>query len=221
MAHKIWLGAVAAASLLLIGCAAMAAEPSATPEASHTMPDGTVMPGSEHEGHGGATAGASGEHDGEHASAAGDAHDSEHGPSEAARMICDGQVVTSVASILQLEGDVTPSSAWEAPTFSCTYDIDGEPLVLTVHDVTDAAAGREHFDALQEDLGAEEIEGMLGLGLPSFSTGDGVVAFLRDGKTLTVDATALPDGFAGDATTHDEAAYAIASAVLTCWVEHD
>ena len=136
-------------------------------------------------------------------------------------MICDGQVVTAIGSILQLEGDVTPSSAWQSPMFTCTYDIDGAPLVLTVHDISDADEGQQHFDERQASLGASDIEGMLGLGLPSFSTGDGVVAFLRDGKTLTVDATALPDGFAGDATTQDEAAYAIASAVLTCWVEHD
>ena len=208
MAHKTWLCTLAVASLLLSGCAATAAEPPA-PEASHTMPDGTVMPGSEHEGHDDAEAGHGSE------------HDSSQGPSEAARMSCDGQVVTAIGSILQLEGDVTPSSAWQSPMFTCTYDIDGAPLVLTVHDISDADEGQQHFDERQASLGASDIEGMLGLGLLSFSTGDGVVAFLRDGKTLTVDATALPDGFAGDATTQDEAAYAIASAVLTCWVEHD
>lgn len=213
MAHRTWLCTIAVASLLLTGCAATAAEPPATPEASHTMPDGRVMPGSEHADHGGEDAGDESDHESEHESA--------QGPSEAARMICEGQVVTAVGSILQLEGDVTPSSAWQPPVFTCTYDIDGAPLVLTVHDVSDAAEGRQHFDELQASQGASEIEGMLGLGLASFSTGDGVVGFLRDGKTLTVDATALPDGFAGDSTTQDAAAYAVASAVLTCWVEHD
>jgi hypothetical protein len=216
------LTTLAVASLLLSGCAAASGEPAQSPAApSHTMPDGTVMDGAEHDAHGEdaahETEGAAHGEDAAHETGMTDAQ----GASEAALMVCEGQVVTSAAQIFDLEASATPSSSWDSPLFTCTYDVDGAPVVLTVHDVTDAAAGQEHFDALQQTLGAEDIEGMLGLGLPSFSTGDGVVAFLRDGKTLTVDATALPDGFAGDATTQDEAAYAIASAVLTCWVEHD
>ncbi|SFR99741.1 hypothetical protein SAMN04487783_0382 [Agrococcus baldri] len=209
------LTTLAVASLLLSGCAAASGEPAPSPAApSHTMPDGTVMSGAEHDAHG--EDAAHEEHDA-HETGTTDAQ----GPSEAARMVCEGQVVTSAAQIFDLEASAAPSSSWDSPMFACTYDVDGAPVVLTVHDVTDAAAGQEHFDALQQTLGAEDIEGMLGLGLPSFSTGDGMVAFLRDGKTLTVDATALPDGFGDGTRTQDEAAYVMASAVLTCWVEHD
>lgn len=229
MARKTWLGIVAAAALLTTGCAGAAAEtPEPAPAPSHTMPDGTVMSGAEHEGHGESHGdehgdeGHGAEHEGDGDGTHGDAaHEHEgDGPSAAAQMVCGGQVDTAAAAILALEGDVEPASSWEAPMFTCSYDVDGAPVVLTVHDVTDAGAGQAHFDALQTTLRAEEIEGMLGLGLPSFSTGDGVVGFLRDGKTLTVDATALPDGFGDGARTQDQAAYALASAVLTCWVEH-
>ncbi|GEK79654.1 hypothetical protein [Agrococcus baldri] len=208
-----WLCAIAASAVLLSGCASATAEPAEpAPQPSHTMPDGTVMSGAEHAEHAdGAEHGDGGEH---HAS------DGE-GPSAAAEMVCGGQVATAAASMLGLEGTPEPSSSWDAPMFTCTYEVDGAPIVLTVHDVTDADEGQQHFDELQASLGAEEIEGMLGLGLPSFSTGDGVVGFLRDGKTLTVDATALPDGFADGSMTQDGAAYALASAVLVCWVEHD
>lgn len=212
MVRTSWLGTVVVASLLLTGCAAGAAEPveSPAPEASHTMPDGSVMTGAEHEGHGT-------EHEG-HETETSSATEA----SEAARMVCDGQVVTAVASVLRLDDEVTPAASWDAPMYSCTYDIDGAPLVLTVHDATDVATGEQHFAELQSSLdGAEEIEGLLGLGMPSFSTGDGVVGFLRDGKTLVVDATALPSELADGTRTQDGAAYAIASAVLVCWVEHD
>lgn len=219
MARTTWLGTIAIAALLMTGCAAVEAAP-ASPEASHTMSDGTTMEGSEH---------------GEHAEA--ETHTmpdgtemdgDEHGvhdasttePSEAARMICDGQVATAVTATFRLDDEITPSSTWDAPTFTCTYEIDGAPLVLSVHDTTDVAAGEEHYAELQRTLEADDIEGLLGLGLPSFSDEDGVVAFLRDGKTLVVDATALPNGFAGE-MTRNEAAYAIATAVLGCWVEHD
>ncbi|MCH1883879.1 hypothetical protein [Agrococcus sp. ARC_14] len=207
MTRTTWIGAVAVAAMLLTGCAS-AAEPAApAPEPSHTMPDGTVMSGAEHEGH---------EGDDAHASHQSDVEE----PSDAARMICAGQVVTAVTATLRLDEEIVPSSTWDAPMFTCTYDVDGAPLVLSVHDTTDPAAGEEHYAALQSSVGAHDIDGLLGLGLPSFSNDEGIVSFLRDGKTLVVDATALPEGFAGD-MTQDQAAYAIATAVLGCWVEHD
>lgn len=206
MVRTTCMGAIVVASLLMTGCAASAAEPptSASTEPSHTMPDGTVMDGADHGAHPAEPA----------ATAAAD-------PSHAALMVCDGQVESAIASMLEVEGDIAPTPSWEAPMFSCSYDIDGAPLVLSVHDATDLDDGEQHFDETQASLGADDIEGMLGLGLPSFSTGDGVVGFLRDGKTLLVDATALPDSLAGGAMTRDGAAYAAASAVLVCWVEHD
>lgn len=222
MARTTWIGTIAIAAILMTGCAAVDAAPAdePTPAASHTMPDGTVMDGAEHGEHSDAethtmpdgTVMDGAEH-GEHAASATE-------PSEAAGMICGGQVATAVAATFRLDDAITPSSAWDAPMFTCTYEIDGAPLELSVHDTTDVAAGEEHYAELQRTLDADDIEGLLGLGLPSFSNDEGVVAFLRDGKTLVVDATALPNGFAGD-MTHNEAAYAIATAVLSCWVEHD
>jgi hypothetical protein len=205
MVRNTWFAALTVASLLLTGCAAAVAEPqqSSSPEASLTMPDGTSMSRAEHESSPPEDQGAL-------------------EPSAAARMICAGQVVSAVTIALRLEDDVTPSSAWDAPMFSCTYDIDGAPLVLSVYDATDVAAGEQHFTELQSTFeSAEQIEGMLGLGMPAFSTGDGIVGFLRDGKTLLVDATALPSGLADGTKTRDEVAYAVASAVLVCWVQHD
>lgn len=202
-----WFATIAVASMLLSGCAATSARaPAPEPAPAHTMPDGTVMSGAEHE-----------------SNEAEDGTDevAEQAPSTAAEMICGGQVVTAAMSILGLEDGAEPTSTWDAPMYTCTFDVDGAPLVLSVHDTTDAAAGQQYFDELQESLGAAQIEGMLGLGLPSFSTGDGIVAFLRDGKTLVVDATALPDSIGDAARTQDEAAYAMASAVLVCWVNHD
>lgn len=213
MYRRKWFGLIAIASLLMTGCGAAASESpeSPKPQSSHTMADGSVMSGSEHEGHAG----------GPGASEPGPA--SSQGPSEAARMVCNGQVVESVSDVVGLEGELTPSSSWKKPMFTCTYEIDGKPLVLSVHDATDEATGKKHFADLQKSFdNAKDIEGMAGLGMPSFATGDGHVAFLRDGKTLLVDTTALPDGLGpnGSKTQHD-AAYALASAVLVCWVEHN
>ncbi len=201
------LAAVAVAALLLTGCASATPAPDGSvagapaAEATHTMSDGSVMAGSEHGAHG--------------------ARGAEE-PSDAAQMICAGQVTRAITSMLDLQGEVEPTSTWNEPTFTCTYDIDGAPLMLSVDDATDLEAGEAHFDGLQGTVeGARDIEGLLALGMPAFTTDAGIVAFLRDGKTLLVDATRLPSELAGGTMTRDEVAYAVASAVLVCWVEHD
>lgn len=236
MYRRKWFGVIAIASLLMTGCGAAASESpeSPKPQSSHTMADGTVMSGSEHEGHepepeashtmadGSVMSGAEHGADGSGDQAQAPEHQTNNGPSEAARMVCTGQVVTNVGDIIGVEGELSPSSSWDKPMFTCTYEIDGKPLVLSVHDATDEATGKKHFADLQKSFdNAKDIEGMAGLGMPSFATGDGHVAFLRDGKTLLVDTTALPDGLGpnGSKTQHD-AAYALASAVLVCWVDH-
>jgi hypothetical protein len=206
MKNKRWLAATAAATLLMTGCAGTSPQAASgpNPESSHVMSDGTTMSGSEHEGHAAEL-------------------QNEYGPSEAAQMICAGQVVTSVANVLELENEISPSSSWDEPMFTCTYEIDGEPLVLSVHDATNQADGDEYFASLQNSTpNAAALEGTLGLGMRSFSTGEGIVAFMRDGKTLLVDATALPARLGADkTTTQSQAAYSVATAVLICWVEHD
>ncbi|MCU1438822.1 MAG: hypothetical protein JWP66_1909 [Naasia sp.] len=138
-------------------------------------------------------------------------------------MVCEGQVLVAVTTIFALDARATGTWAWAEPDFTCTYDIKGEPLTLTVHDVEDPAAGEQYFADLKASLpNVTEIEGMAGLGMPSFSTPEGIVAFLRDGKTLTVDATALPDGLGASGTRNrEQSAYNLASAVLACWVQHD
>ncbi len=206
MHRRMWLGAVALTSLLMTGCAAPAVDVGAGPgpEASHSMPDGSVMSGSEH-----------GAHSPEHQDA--------EGPSEAALMVCDGQVRQAVSATFALGGEVSPSASWDDPVFTCSYDIGGTPLILSVHDATDEQQGGDHFAELRNSLAnAEEIRGLAGLGMPSFWTDDGMVAFLRDGKTLLVDATALPDETGVDGTrSRQQVAYSVASAVLVCWVDHD
>lgn len=205
-----WLGTIAVASVLLAGCSAPAADTQDTPQPQHTMADGSVMSGAEHG-------------DGMHEDAKQDADPaSVTGPSDAARMVCSGQVTTNVKGIFGLEAEPEPSSSWDKPAFTCTYDIDGAPLVLAVHDATDEAEGQKYFDELQASSpGAENLKGMFSLNMPAFSTNEGEVAFLKDGKTLHVDATKLPGklGPEGD-VTQGAAAYSVAMAVLACWTDH-
>lgn len=204
-----WAAATAAA-LLLTGCGADAGEPGAGPavdegstaSGSHTMPDGSVMSDDEMTGQTGETTGAE--------------------PSPAARMVCAGDVADDVQRIAGLEQAPARRAAWSEPTYTCTYALPQGPLVLTVHDATDEASGRDHYETLRSTLDdPRDIVGMDGLGLPAYETDDGVVVFIKDHKTLEVDATALPDslGPEGDLSRAD-LAYAVASSVLTCWKKH-
>lgn len=224
-----WTTTLAASGLalaLLSGCGAAADEPAAAGEGSggsggsgetHVMPDGSVMSGSEHV------------HDDSHSHGESDAHEGDGGaaedtvgPSETASMICGGQVAADVQRLTGLDELPEPASTWQSPMFRCTFELAEGPLILSVHDVEDEAAGMEHFEARRAALApAKELEGMYGLGLPAFQTPDGSVAFIRDGKTLEVDATALATGMGPDGSLdQSDLAYAVATSVLACWTAH-
>ena len=206
--RSLFAGASVALLMALTGCASDS-EPEAKPgEAGHTMPDGTVMDGSRHV------------HDDSHEH--GPAEEEASGPSEAARMVCTGQVVDEVSRIMGLDDVAEPSSSWTAPMFTCTFDLESGPLVLSVHDAADPEVGKTHFQDLRAELGdATTIKGVYSLGLPAYETEKGTVAFIREGKTLEVDATGLEGelGVEGD-MSRSEIAYAVATSVLACWTEH-
>ena len=202
-------GAVVAASLLLAGCGSTAGDqeagsPDSAPSAGfHVMPDGSVMSDEEMAGMG----------DSEPVSAQ---------PSSAARMVCDGEIGANVEKLLGLDSEPKRNASWEEPTYTCTYSLDAGPLVLSVYDATAATAGRDHFETLRTTFDdTEDLTGMYGLGFPAFETNDGTVVFIKDNKTLEVDATELPDGLGPDGDlSQTEAAYAVAASVLACW-KHD
>lgn len=202
--------AALALAAALSGCGADASTgaPAAEPAASHTMSDGSVMAGAEHGDH-------EADHEGDHEATAG-------GPSETALMVCGGSVAADVERLLGLEAPPESSYSWAEPVFSCTYETGSGPLVLTVHDTADEADGERWFEATRTRLApTEELKGVYGLGLPAFETGRGQAAFIREGKTLVVDATGMPrtTGPQGDMDRAD-LAYAVATSVLACWTDH-
>jgi hypothetical protein len=141
-------------------------------------------------------------------------------PSASARMICSAEIRRAVQRTFALSSPPTAASTWAHRMFGCTYDLPEGSLRLTVDDASDRNVGRGYFTALRSQLtGSATIHGAEALGFPAFETPDGNVVFLKDGKTLRVDAStvprqALPTGF-----SREEAAYAVAAAVIACWQE--
>ena len=87
-------------------------------------------------------------------------------------------------------------------------------------DLTAAVPGRTYFDHLRhQSAGAIPISGMESFGLLAFETTSGQVAFLKDDKTLLVDATGLSPRRLPSGTSRQDVAYAVAAAVIGCWNE--
>ena len=145
------------------------------------------------------------------------------GPSQTATMVCGREIRGAVRRTLGLAAlPPRPSSSWSGSQrlFDCTYRVRHGTLRLSVKDATDPAAGRAFYDRLRSRLpGARALEGMQSFGLHAFQATDGHVVFLKDGKTLQVDASglsgaALPAGF-----SRVDVAYGVAAAVVACWSE--
>lgn len=145
-----------------------------------------------------------------------------NGPSEPAAMICSHETRDAVRRTFDLASAPTSSDRWDKQQmlYSCWYDVHGSRLTLSVYDAMDAESGRRWFDRLRSQLtGAHRIRGVQGLGFPSYQSARGQVIFLKDGKTLDVDASQLPASALPKGFTRAEAAYGVASAVVACWTE--
>jgi hypothetical protein len=141
-------------------------------------------------------------------------------PSETASMICDEEIHHAVQETFGLSSLASGRSTWAAGLYTCTYRSGGGKLVLSVQDATDLAAGRRYFDAVRAKLAPlKALRGLEAFGLPSYESAAGQVLFLKDGKTLLVDATGLPAVSGPHHLSPADVAYAIAADVIGCWSE--
>lgn len=143
-----------------------------------------------------------------------------NGPSPTARMICGNEVRGDVARIFTAAALSSGTATWADRLFSCAYQLPEGKLVLSVKDSPTTHAGHEYFVGTQQRAeGAKPLGGLLDLGLPSYETPDGTVVFLKDGKTLRVDASQLPPRTGAQQKSRGDLAYAVAAAVVACWSE--
>lgn len=144
------------------------------------------------------------------------------GPTGTAKMICSEEIQDAVRRTFALSSPPASTETWAKSErlYGCTYQLPGGTLKMSVQDALDPAPGRSYFEGLRSTLrGAQALRGMVNLGFPSFETAGGQVVFLKDGKTLLVDAAALSGKGLPRGYTRSEAAYAIAAAVIACWTE--
>ena len=203
-----WMIGVAAATALVSGCASSSGDTDADRAAN-----GTTEAAHEH------SAEHSAEHSDEHSGGESlvDSGSDGSSPSQAARMICTDATADSVAKTYALAETPHRVDSWKSLTYTCTYHLPDGALVLSVKDSPDLASGSAYYDRLHaETPDARAITGLDSLGLPSFETQQGQVAFLKEGKTLLVDASDL--GGSGDSAS--AGAYQVATTVVACWTKH-
>ncbi len=140
------------------------------------------------------------------------------GPSAAALMVCAPEIRHAVATMLALPAPPPVSTNWAQQIFTCTYRLSAGRLVLSVHDAPDPASGQRYFDTLRRRLApTQPLAGLAGLGQPGYTTGQGIVVVVKDGKTLQVDTTGLPAHNGPHQQSRDDLAYEITTDVLGCW----
>lgn len=143
-------------------------------------------------------------------------------PSETAALICSDEVQDAVKRSTTLKSTPVPVRHWDGTTLTCSYPVDGAVLTVAVRDDTadSATTGLGYFRSHRRDLAdARPIQGILNLGFPAYESRAGQVVFIKDHKTLEVDASALPASAEPAGFTREEVAYGVASAVLACWSE--
>jgi hypothetical protein len=197
---------LATTGVFTVGCGATTTHHTAGPgaseaPASHTMPNGMAMANAD-----------MANTDRSDARAA--------GPSQAARMVCSKEIRDAVTRTFELTQAPRTTDDWSHQVFTCRYRLPGGPLIMSVQDATNERAGRAYFASLRSRLtGAQDIEGVESFGFPAFETPDGNVAFVKDGKTLRVDASDLTKASLPADFSRAEAAYGVAAAVIGCWTE--
>lgn len=195
--------AAAAAVVALGALAGCGSAGHGSPSAVHTMPDGSTMSGS-------SMAGMSGM----------DMHDTAAGPSSNATMICSSEIANAVKRNYALTDAPVGRHSWANRVYHCDYPLPHGTLKLSVKDLDQPGPGRAYFDSLRKRLGgAHAISGMQSFGFPAFETPNGDVVFLKDSKTLWVDASGVAESDVPSGFTRTSTAYGVAAAVIACWSE--
>jgi hypothetical protein len=144
------------------------------------------------------------------------------GPSSVAKLICGDEIAGTVKSTFGLKARPTGSGTWVASTreYTCRYPLAHSVLTLSVKDLDGNAQGRPYFDRLEKKIpGAHPIKGLEDLGFPAFENNRGQVGFLKDGKTLLIDATDVSASDIPKASSRTVVAYGVGAAVIACWKE--
>src|SRR5262245_2139867 len=146
-----------------------------------------------------------------HAGPAGDA------PSVSAAMICQPEATGEIAVALGVPTSKQPVGTWQSQdhVYTCRYDYPTGFMVLSVKEMTDAAATDAYYTAAQQSLPNSRSTKVLGQ--TAFAGPDGSLFVRKDFKVLHVDVAGLPDHLGERALTRSDVAFRAAAVIMSCW----
>jgi hypothetical protein len=108
-----------------------------------------------------------------------------------------------------------PAPTWSDHLYSCRYGYPSGVLVLSVKELTDAAATADYYAAMQHSV-ADQVA-VTGLGDAAFAGPDGSTFVRKDFKVLRVDVAGLPAQFGQPPRSRADVASTAATIVMNCW----
>lgn len=129
--------------------------------------------------------------------------------------VCSDETRSNVAR--QLAAQPSASSLTKDPAkqksgdrTSCTYEVDGGSMQLSVDQLTTNDAAERHFDDLRSGLGVTTV--VPNLGASAFTSESGVTVTRKDDKVLVIDTSMLPVG-----NDKPQISQSLSFEILTCW----
>jgi hypothetical protein len=135
-------------------------------------------------------------------------------PSESAKMVCQQEARTAIASALGVtETSVTPPT-WHDHVYSCAYVYPQGKVVLSVKELVSEATTSSYYDGILAKYGVIRRQAGLGQGAWLLKNNDVVVR--KDYKVLLVDVSGIPQHFTG-ALTRADVSLNVAVVIMGCW----
>jgi hypothetical protein len=137
------------------------------------------------------------------------------GPSTSAQMVCGDEAAGEISGRLGVQLSQPLQPTWSDQLYSCRYVYPSGVLVLSVKELSDAAATTAYYTSVQH--GATSPAALTDLGEAAFTMADGSVVVRKDFKVLSVEVGGLPEQFGHPLRPRAEVAKTAATIIMNCW----
>ncbi len=135
-------------------------------------------------------------------------------PSVSAKMICEPEAITEIASAIEVNTTRVTTPTWVNHLYSCTYVYPNGSIVLSVKELANWADTTAYYDSLEKKYGVKQ--NINGLAQGAFLAPNDDVVVRKDYKVLLVDVAGISQNFV-PASTRADVAQNIAATIMSCW----
>jgi len=135
-------------------------------------------------------------------------------PSTSAKMICQQQAITEIASAIGVNATHVTTPTWVNHTYSCTYVYPNGKIVLSVKELANWADTTTYYNSLATQYGKRQT--INGLAQGAFIAPNDDVVVRKDYKVLLINVQGIPQNFV-PASTRTDVAENIAATIMSCW----